>query len=191
VPTDVILVRHATAVPRTADGPDERTRPLTGNGRRQAQAIVETLSAVRPVAVYSSPYLRAVQTVEPTAAALHLPILARQDLKEWEDGLPYTEEWEPHYARNWADTAYARPSGESLDQVTARALRTIHGLADEHVGQVILAAGHGTFITRALAGFGISVDWAFAQRMDSPSLYRIRFTDSRPGDQPDIAKLEP
>jgi 2,3-bisphosphoglycerate-dependent phosphoglycerate mutase len=109
----VVLVRHALSIPPTADGPDELTRPLAGGGLQQAVDLVEILTELSPVAVWSSPYRRAIQTVEPTAEALGLPVRSSWELREWDDGLPYTEDWEPHYARSWADPSYARPEGEA------------------------------------------------------------------------------
>ncbi|WP_250003579.1 histidine phosphatase family protein [Actinoplanes sp. M2I2] len=181
VHTDVVLVRHAVAVPFTADGPGELTRPLTGDGLRQALELVEPLTALRPVAVWSSPYRRAIQTVEPTARALGLTVHTRVELREWDDGLRYTDDWEPHYARSWADPSYARPPGESLDQLSTRAVGVVRALAGEHAGRVVVAAGHGTFIARALCGFGVPVDWAFSRRMPMPAIYRLRFAGPRDG----------
>jgi broad specificity phosphatase PhoE len=68
------LVRHAKAGSRRDwEGPD-RDRPLSRKGRRQAEGLVELL-ADRPVRrVLSSPYLRCVQTVEPLAEKLGLPV---------------------------------------------------------------------------------------------------------------------
>ena len=50
-------------------------RPLDERGRRQAEALVETLLAAFELdRIVSSPYLRCVQTVEPLAAARGLEI---------------------------------------------------------------------------------------------------------------------
>jgi 2,3-bisphosphoglycerate-dependent phosphoglycerate mutase len=175
--TDVVLVRHACSVPPTADGPDELTRPLTPDGRQQALDLVAQLTEPRPAAVWSSPYRRAIQTVQPAAQTLGLPIRTRWELREWDDGLPYTDEWEPHYIRSWADSSLARPGGESLDQVTTRAHAALRELAHDNRGRLVLVAGHGTFIARALYGFGSPVGWAFWQRMPMPAVYRLRFAD--------------
>jgi 2,3-bisphosphoglycerate-dependent phosphoglycerate mutase len=44
VTSEIILVRHASSVPPSANGPDERTRPLTAHGHRQAHHLVQTLA---------------------------------------------------------------------------------------------------------------------------------------------------
>ncbi|MGI5149340.1 histidine phosphatase family protein [Plantactinospora sp. CA-294935] len=175
--TEVVLVRHAKSVPPSLDGPDEFTRPLSPVGLQQALDLVDTLAGLRPTAVWSSPYLRAVQTVQPTARALGLPVHAQRDLREWEDGLPFTDDWDPHYEQSWSDPSFARPGGESLDPLTVRAVAAVRALASAHPGELVLAASHGTLITRALRGFGAPADRAFAQRMPTPALYHVRFAD--------------
>jgi 2,3-bisphosphoglycerate-dependent phosphoglycerate mutase len=182
--TDVVLVRHALSIPPTADGPDELTRPLADGGLQQALELVEILATLSPAAVWSSPYRRAIQTVEPTAQALSLPVRTRWELREWDDGLSYTDDWEPHYARSWADPSYARPEGESLNQLTVRAVTAVQALAHDNRGRLVIAASHGTFISHALSGFGVRADWTFWQRMPMPAIYRLRFAD--PGTSPEV-----
>ncbi|GIJ34549.1 histidine phosphatase family protein [Micromonospora sediminimaris] len=177
MPTEIVLVRHARSVPPTADGPDDFTRPLTRDGLRQAHELVPALTEPRPAAVWSSPYRRAIQTVQPTADALGLPVRTRTELREWDDGLAFTEVWERHYVRSWTDLCYARPGGESLDQLSIRAVEAVRALARHHAGRVVLVGSHGTFICRALAGFGVPVSWATVRQMPMPALYRLRFTD--------------
>ncbi|GAB3837729.1 histidine phosphatase family protein [Micromonospora andamanensis] len=176
-PTEIVLVRHARSVPPTADGPDEFTRPLTTDGLRQAQELVAVLTEPRPAAVWSSPYRRAIQTVQPTADALGLPVRTLTELREWDDGLSFTEVWESHYVRSWANLSYARPGGESLEQLGIRAVEAVRTLVRHNRGRVVLVGGHGTFICRALAGFGVPVSWATVRQMPMPAIYRLRFTD--------------
>ena len=65
VRSSIFLVRHAQSVPPTPNGPNEYQRPLTETGRAQANQLADFLSDLDPSAVVSSPYLRAVQTLEP------------------------------------------------------------------------------------------------------------------------------
>ncbi len=76
------LVRHAKAGSRRDwDGPDH-ARPLSGKGRRQAEGLVDLL-ADRPVErVLSSPYTRCMQTVEPLAEKLGVPVEETEALAE-------------------------------------------------------------------------------------------------------------
>jgi phosphohistidine phosphatase len=64
----VYLVRHASAAPGTPDD----ARPLTAEGRAEADALGERLAAVELDAVVSSPLLRARETAEAIARACGL-----------------------------------------------------------------------------------------------------------------------
>lgn len=63
----VVLVRHAHAGSREAWGGDDRDRPLSAKGERQAAFLVPVLSGFAPGRILSSPAVRCLQTVAPTA----------------------------------------------------------------------------------------------------------------------------
>jgi phosphohistidine phosphatase SixA len=70
------LLRHAHAGdPAKWTGPDER-RPLSAKGRLQAERLAHHLAALHVDldAIVSSPKVRARETAEPVARALHLPV---------------------------------------------------------------------------------------------------------------------
>jgi len=69
----VIALRHAKAAPRDGVGPDAR-RPLTARGVTQAASLVDTVTAWRPLRIFSSTATRCVTTVAPLAAATGIPI---------------------------------------------------------------------------------------------------------------------
>jgi phosphohistidine phosphatase SixA len=69
-----VLLRHASAGHRTRWDGHDVTRPLDARGRRQALELVELLRPLDLIRLVSSPYVRCVETVEPLAAALGLPL---------------------------------------------------------------------------------------------------------------------
>ena len=77
-----VLVRHASAGDRDDWVGDDRQRPLDARGRRQAAELVELLGGLDVRRVVSSPYARCVETVEPLAAALGLPVEHDERLAE-------------------------------------------------------------------------------------------------------------
>jgi 8-oxo-dGTP diphosphatase len=81
VPT-LYFVRHAKAGNRERWEEDDRSRPLTKNGLKQAEALVSVLGPYAISAVWSSPYLRCVQTVEPIAKARRLKVQETRHLAE-------------------------------------------------------------------------------------------------------------
>jgi 8-oxo-dGTP diphosphatase len=80
---DVIyLVRHAKAGERRVWEGDDRARPLSKLGWKQSEAIAKRLAAKGACSLYSSPYLRCVQTLEPLADRLGLEIHQDERLHE-------------------------------------------------------------------------------------------------------------
>jgi 8-oxo-dGTP diphosphatase len=76
------VVRHAKAGDREEWEGDDRLRPLSKPGRRQAEALVDVFKELPVEHVVSSPYLRCVQTVEPLAAQRGLRIETTDVLAE-------------------------------------------------------------------------------------------------------------
>src|SRR5688500_13951883 len=102
VSTRIVLVRHAQSVRPRHGVPDHDERPLRTDGLASAEALVPRLVGFAPVAVLSSPQLRAVQTVAPAADALGLAVTTWAELREWESGLLPSADWETQYSFNWA-----------------------------------------------------------------------------------------
>jgi 8-oxo-dGTP diphosphatase len=78
----IVLLRHASAGERDEWDGDDRLRPLDDLGRVQAAALVEGLSSHRVTRILSSPYVRCVQTVEPLADHVGLPIEVRGEVAD-------------------------------------------------------------------------------------------------------------
>ena len=80
--SELALIRHAEAGKRERWRGDDRLRPLSKKGRRQALALVDQLAAVPVQRVLSSPYVRCVESVEPLARARRLAVEQSEALAE-------------------------------------------------------------------------------------------------------------
>lgn len=78
----VYLVRHAKAGSRDRWEGDDIVRPLSNKGREQARLVAEGLAGEGVTALYSSPYVRCVQTLEPLGALLDLEVVPEPRLAE-------------------------------------------------------------------------------------------------------------
>jgi 8-oxo-dGTP diphosphatase len=76
------VVRHAKAGSRERWTGDDRKRPLTKKGIKQAQDLVDVLAPYPVASIFSSPYLRCVQSVQPLAKALRLKVEQSVSLAE-------------------------------------------------------------------------------------------------------------
>jgi phosphohistidine phosphatase SixA len=78
----LFLVRHAKAGSRSGWVGDDELRPLSRNGRVQADAIAARLAEYPISRILSSPSVRCVETVQPLATKLGLTVEAVEVLAE-------------------------------------------------------------------------------------------------------------
>jgi 8-oxo-dGTP diphosphatase len=78
----VLIVRHGTAGRKARYHGDDRKRPLDRKGRAQAKSLVPQLLAFGADVVYAAERTRCVQTVEPLALSLDVPITTEPALTE-------------------------------------------------------------------------------------------------------------
>lgn len=81
----LFLLRHATAGNRAKWNGMDALRPITKKGMRQTTAITDYLMSKEIERVYSSPYTRCVQTVEPLAEAIGSKVIEHDALAEGPD----------------------------------------------------------------------------------------------------------
>ncbi len=78
----LLLVRHAVAQPRRGWSKADWERPLTEEGEAQANGLVELLLPFEIERIWSSPFVRCVDTVVPLAERLGLPVEPFDELAE-------------------------------------------------------------------------------------------------------------
>ncbi len=78
----VLLIRHAHSGSRLENGRDDSERHLSSKGQKQAGDLVGTLERYVPQRIVSSPSVRCIETVEPLARLLRLPVETEQALAE-------------------------------------------------------------------------------------------------------------
>jgi 8-oxo-(d)GTP phosphatase len=70
----ILLVRHGHAGSKAAWDGDDDVRPLNERGHAEAAALVDVVEPFAPTRIVSSPTLRCIQTVEPLASRVAVPI---------------------------------------------------------------------------------------------------------------------
>lgn len=179
--TTVHLVRHGHVIWT----PDE-DRVLWPDGRAGAE-YVATLLAGEPIsAVYASTMRRAIQTVEPLARSLGLPVTGIDGLQERRlSGEPVADHGAA-VAWCWANPEAALPGGESNQAARRRGVAVLTELAECHRGQAIVVGSHGNLLALILQHWFPSVDHAFWSRLTMPDIYTLTLRDEGP---PELARL--
>lgn len=87
----VYLVRHAKAGERRVWDGDDEARPLSKYGWKQSESIAKRLAGKGATSLYSSPYVRCMQTLEPLGERLGVEVQAEPRLYEGEPFEPVLE----------------------------------------------------------------------------------------------------
>lgn len=171
--TRVLLIRHAESRPsREVLEPDW---PLSPAGVVQSERLAGALEPLGLTALYSSPYRRAVATLEPFAALSSLPIGIELDLRERK----LTDGFHPNHLgvarKAWEDLAFALPGCETGLDCRQRVRRVVDRLAAKHPGERIALASHGNAIALYLGSldgrFGFD-EWS---AMRNPDVFTVDY----------------
>ena len=173
-PLDVLLIRHAESLPYGSVGVADDDRPLTDDGRLRAAELAIELEPYEVTAIYSSPYLRALQTVGPIARARGLEVQQLADLRERRLSPEPMQDWRATLERAWSDADFAMPGGESGRDAQRRAVGILDLLRSRHPdgGRLVLGS-HGNLIGLILQALEPEVDFAFHMAMPNPAIYRL------------------
>jgi 8-oxo-dGTP diphosphatase len=138
------LIRHAKAGDREDWQGDDRLRPLTRSGRKQAEALVEILNDYPIEEILSSGYLRCVQTVEPLATARQRPIETTGELEEGAGGESVVRLVERLKGKSVALCTHGDVVEEFLEMLIERGLLTRARASNEKGGTWVLQENNGT-----------------------------------------------
>jgi len=117
---EIHLVRHAHAGSRKAWDGDDRDRPLSDRGWVQAEGIEKALADVGVDRVWSSAYVRCIQTLDPLAERLGLEVEVVEPLSEGGSGAEALDLL--LYAARSGLTVAACSHGDVIPAVVATAL---------------------------------------------------------------------
>lgn len=126
--TEVWLVRHADCYQNIEDADDP---PLSALGREQALRLAQRVRKAEPVAVYTSPYRRAVETARAITDDFHVDHrLVEMALEVGEDG--------------------SLDFHETPDSAVKRMRAVIDDVVEAHEGRRVVLVSHGASIIACL-----------------------------------------
>lgn len=177
--TYIYMVRHGDSL-RT--GVDEWTRGLSPKGEEDARRVTACLQNEGIDALYSSPYIRASDTIADLADQLGKEITHIEDLREkvWMEGnrqLP-DEDLLHELQKMYADSNYALPGGESNSGCQARAVQALQEILRTHAGERVVIGTHGLVMALMLSYFAPEYDLDFLLQTTKPDIYVMEFKEN-------------
>ena len=167
-----LMIRHAASTGQANDA------PLTEEGLAGAAALAPVLQSLGAGPLYSSPYLRARQTLAPYAEAAGLSVTPLEDLRERLLSSEDLPDWQAHLRRSFFNTLYAAPGGESHTHVYVRATRALRQI-EEAGGDCPTFVTHGGVIAALLSRVDGSYRFEDWQEMRTPDLFEVEIVDRR------------
>lgn len=172
VRTIVYLIRHAESL--YVEG-QERERGLSEQGKSDA-ARIKSILQKQPIDLFvSSPYARAIQTIQPLAEVHQKEILLMENLRERTIGNIAELSFVEAKRRVYQDFAAVFEGGESSAEAQARAVGELKLLLEKYEGKTLVIGTHGDIMTLLMNYFDCRYGYDFWQSTAMPDIYRLEF----------------
>ncbi len=184
--TNIYFVRHAESNFTPDD--DNASRPLSAKGKEDAEKLIQYFNGINITKVLSSPYHRAVHTVEGIAEDKGLDIERIDDFRERTVADHYLddEEFMNFVESQWDDFDYFLEGGESFNQVQERGIKALEEVIQQYAGENMIIGTHGTWLAVILNYYDEKYDLELWKTLKMPDAFLLKFID---GDLKNIERL--
>ncbi|WP_438350415.1 histidine phosphatase family protein [Paenibacillus sp. FA6] len=170
--TRIYFVRHAESP--FIEG-EERSRGLSDKGMLDSMKVKELLINEGIDVWVSSPYERAIQTIQNLADELFADILIEEDLRERVIGDFSNWGFKEAKRKVYEDFNYTFPNGESSQQAQKRGVEIIEKILNYYQGKRIAIGTHGDIMTLMMNHFDAEYDYFFWGSTTMPDIYKMDF----------------
>ncbi len=172
--TVIYFVRHAHSY-YTAD---EYHRPLSDKGFNDRDRVTSIFTNKEIHTIYSSPYKRAVQTVEGIAQEHKLQITTIDSMKERILSTENILDFDAAMHQVWSQPTFAFEGGESNETAKARAITALQKIIIGHPNDNIVIGTHGNIMVLMMQYFDAEYDYTFWKKLSMPDVYQLTFEQS-------------
>ncbi|RIW37293.1 histidine phosphatase family protein [Bacillus salacetis] len=173
--TNVYLVRHSHSIYTS----DELGRPLSEKGFSDSAKITEILSKEKIDVFLSSPYLRAVQTIQGAAGHFGKEVELMEGFKERHLTSEPAEDFSLAIRKVWEDWHFSWEGGESNLAAQERGVSELMKVLEKQGGKNIAIGTHGNIMVLIMNHFDGRYDFSFWEQLKMPDVYCLSFDGSR------------
>lgn len=171
--TNLYFVRHA----HSTYTPDELGRPLSNEGFIDAELVTEILKSEKINLVISSPYKRAVQTVQGIANFIEKETEIVDEFKERILSSTSVEDFPTAVTKVWEEPHFAWEGGESNVVAQQRGVKATLQVVEKYKGKNIVIGTHGNIMVLIMNYFHQKYDFEFWKDLHMPDIYKLTFED--------------
>jgi 2,3-bisphosphoglycerate-dependent phosphoglycerate mutase len=170
--TKIYFIRHSLA---DLSIKDELERPLTEVGIDRAKKLAALFDKINIDYIFSSPYKRTIQTVEPLSICKKININIVENFRERKISNNWIENFDEYSKKQWDNFSYKLENGESLSEVQNRNIKSLKKILEEYNKKTIIIGTHGTALSTIINYYDNT--FLYKEFMDIINLtpYIIRF----------------
>ncbi|QFG01152.1 histidine phosphatase family protein [Psychrobacillus glaciei] len=169
--TNLYFVRHA----HSTYTPDELGRPLSERGMTDAKRMTRLLQMEEIDHVVSSPFKRAMQTVEGIANELGKDIEIIDGFKERLLSDRPVADFNEAIKKVWSNFDFSLDGGESNNIAQERGVAATIQVLDKYNGQNVAIGTHGNIMVLIMNYFDPQYDVHFWEQLAMPDIYKLTF----------------
>ncbi|MEH7386424.1 histidine phosphatase family protein [Bacillus sp. JJ1521] len=173
--TNLYFVRHAHSIYT----PEELTRSLSEKGKEDAQRVTSILVNEKIDVVISSPYKRAIQTIEGVAHTMRQNVIIIDDFKERKLSEGPVADFDPAIRKVWEDESFSWEGGESNLIAQKRGIEATIRVLESYEGKNIVVGTHGNLMVLIMNHFDKKYDFSFWEELDMPDIYKLTFENEQ------------
>ncbi|WP_214770277.1 histidine phosphatase family protein [Exiguobacterium sp. s133] len=166
----IYLIRHCEASGQEPDA------PLTENGHRQAKELVSFFESRSVDRILSSPFRRAIESIEAVAFQTNCSIEIQDDLRERVLSRQPLTDWQEHLQKTFTDFDYACPGGETSAEATRRIQDVLNDVWS-HSAETTLLVTHGNLLALYLHSLDASFGFEQGQQLRNPDVFLVTEVD--------------
>lgn len=166
----IYVVRHCEA-----EGQPREAR-LTESGRKQAQELSEFLAGVKIDKIISSPFRRAVQSIEPAAFSEKIRIEVDERLSERVLSTKHLEDWQEKLETSFVDLEANFDGGESSAEAMDRIVSVVKEVLAGKTENTLIVT-HGNLMSLLLKYFQPNFGFEEWKNLSNPDVYLLTFCD--------------
>lgn len=151
--TAVYFVRHAEP---NYNNYDDKSRELSQKGLRDRVFVTEFLEDKDIHMVLSSPFKRALDTVEDFSSKYGHQIQIIEEFQERKVDSGWIENFNEFCKNQWNDFSYKRKGGESLAEVQQRNIAALKKVIHQYENKNIVVGSHGTALSTIINYYDIT-----------------------------------
>lgn len=163
----IYVIRHCKAEGQPSES------PLTEEGFSQAEALSTFFDNVKIERIISSPYKRAIQTVEPLSKRLNLEIELNDELKERVLSNESLSDWLEKLRKTFDNPNLKFAGGESSKEAVNRIVKVVETVFKSNFENTIIVT-HGNLMALLLNYYNQQFGFKQWATLDNPDIYLLK-----------------